>query len=87
MISASGCTPLLIQQPTKSSPFGSLRPEHKLTERFLTGLQEKHDVADAVFLVDSAPWLHAALYQHGFRFQTEAHGDRDSAEHIFKMVH
>ena len=34
-----------------------------LTKQFLTELREKHDVADSLFLVDSAPWLKAALFE------------------------
>ncbi len=57
-----------------------------LTELFLRELREKHDVTDAVFLVDSAPWLQAALHRHGLRFQTETHGNRNSVERVFREV-
>lgn len=39
-----------------------------LTERFLQELAEKHDVEDAVFLVDRAKHLTAALRRTGHRF-------------------
>lgn len=54
-----------------------------LTEMFLRELEEKHDVEDAVFLVDSAPWLKAALHQLGLRFRYEKHGNRNAIERLF----
>ena len=39
-----------------------------LTQQFLQELREKHDVSDAVFLVDYAKHLAAALRQAGLRF-------------------
>jgi len=39
-----------------------------LTERFLQELRAKHDVDDAVFFVDGANHLQAALQQRGLRF-------------------
>jgi len=57
-----------------------------LTKEFLTELQEKHDVADAVFLVDGAPWLQAALFEEHLRFQHVTHGNRNAVERIFKEV-
>ncbi|EMA41764.1 transposase [Halobiforma nitratireducens JCM 10879] len=49
-----------------------------LTQRFLRELREKHDIADAVFLVDQAHHLAAALQRAGLRFQTERHGNRNA---------
>ncbi len=54
-----------------------------LTSIFLGELREKHDIADAVFLVDSAPLLKAALHDLGLRFRYERHGSRNAAEHVF----
>ena len=45
-----------------------------LTERFLRELRKKHDVEDAVFLVDHAKHLAAALRRSGLRFQAVRHG-------------
>jgi transposase-like protein len=39
----------------------------------LSELRKKHLVDGAVFLVDETPWLQAALYHHGLRFQHETH--------------
>ncbi len=41
------------------------------TKIFLDELAEKHDVEDAEFLVDRAPWLHAALSNEDLRFDTK----------------
>ncbi|ELY75988.1 transposase [Natrinema pallidum DSM 3751] len=50
-----------------------------LTERFLQELTEKHDVEDAVFLVDGAQHLQTALRRHGLRFRYEKHGNRNAS--------
>lgn len=57
-----------------------------ITEMFLAELRDKHLVDDALFLVDSAPWLQAALDRHGLRFQYEHHGNRNSVERVFREV-
>jgi putative transposase len=57
-----------------------------LTERFLQELQQNPDVDDAVFLVDGANHLQAALQRTGLRFQTERHGTRNSAERVFREL-
>jgi len=57
-----------------------------ITEMFLAELRDKHLVDDALFLVDSAPWLQAALDRHGLRFQYERHGNRNSVERVFREV-
>lgn len=58
----------------------------ELTEMFLSVLREKHDVQDAVFLVDSALWLKAALHHLGHRFRYEKHGNRNAVECIIKEI-
>ena len=57
-----------------------------LTEIFLKELRQKHDVETAVFLVDGAKHLRAALQRAGLRFQTERHGNRNTVERIFREV-
>jgi putative transposase len=54
-----------------------------LTQKFLQEFRAKHDVSEAVFLVDHAHHLAAALNQAGFRFQTLRHGNRNAVERIF----
>ncbi|WP_084779320.1 IS6 family transposase [Natrinema sp. J7-2] len=57
-----------------------------LTERFLQELSEKHDLDDAVFLVDGAKHLQTALRRSGLRFRYEKHGNRNAAERIFQEI-
>jgi putative transposase len=57
-----------------------------LTEVFLRELREKHDVDDALFLVDDAPHLKSALHRAGLRFQLDRHGNRNSVERVFREV-
>ena len=57
-----------------------------LTQQFLQELREKHDVSDAVFLVDYAKHLATALRQAGLRFQTMCHGNRSAVERVFREV-
>ena len=55
-----------------------------LTQQFLQELQQKHDVSDAVFLVDYDKYLAAALRRAGLRFQTMRHGNRNAVERVFR---
>jgi len=57
-----------------------------ITEMFLAELKEKHLVDDALFLVDSAPWLQAALHRHGLDYRYEKYGNRNSAERVFREL-
>jgi len=57
-----------------------------LTHVFLRELSEKHDIDDAVFLIDDADHLQVVLSQLGLRFHVHRHGNRNSVEHIFRMV-
>ncbi len=57
-----------------------------LTEIFLRELREKHDVDDAVFLVDDADWLQTALQRHSLDFKYKRHGNRNSVERVFRAV-
>lgn len=57
-----------------------------LTQRFLRELREKHDVDDAVFLVDHAHHLATALQRIGLRFRPERHGNRNAIERVFREV-
>jgi transposase-like protein len=53
---------------------------------FLTELSEKHDVSDAVFLVDGSHSLQDVCHRHGFDFRYEKHGNRNAVEHIFREI-
>jgi putative transposase len=57
-----------------------------LTQKFLRELRTKHDVSEAVFLVDHAHHLSAALDRAGFRFQTVRHGNRNAVERVFREI-
>jgi len=57
-----------------------------LAHAFFTELREKHDVDDAVFLIDGAAPLKDACHRHGLDFRYEKHGNRNSVEHVFREV-
>jgi transposase-like protein len=57
-----------------------------LAELFFGELREKHDVDDAVVLVDDAPPLQEACRRHGLEFRYERHGNRNSIERVFREV-
>jgi len=57
-----------------------------LAEMFFGELREKHDVDDAVFLVDGATPLKEACRRHGLDFTYERHGNRNSVERVFREV-
>ncbi|WP_338738359.1 IS6 family transposase [Haloplanus salilacus] len=53
---------------------------------FFRELREKHDVDDAVFLVDGAKPLNDACRRHGLDFRYERHGNRNSVERVFREI-
>jgi transposase-like protein len=57
-----------------------------LAHSFLTELSEKHDVSDAVFLVDGSHSLQAACQRHGFDFRYEKHRNRNAVERVFREI-
>ena len=57
-----------------------------LTQKFLREFCEGYDVSEAVFLVDHAHHLSAALNRAGLRFQTVRHGNRNAVERIFREI-
>jgi transposase-like protein len=57
-----------------------------LAHSFLTELSEKHDVSDAVFLVDGSHSLQDACHRHGLDFRYEKRGNRNSVERVFREV-
>lgn len=46
----------------------------------------KHLIDDALFFVDSAPWLQAALYGRRLRFQHITRGNWNTVERMFKEL-
>ncbi|MCG1001887.1 MULTISPECIES: IS6 family transposase [Halobacterium] len=57
-----------------------------IARSFFADLREKHDVDNAVFLVDGAPTLKDACQRHGLRFQYEKHGNRNAVERVFREI-
>jgi transposase-like protein len=57
-----------------------------LAQQFLAALREKHDVDDAVFLIDGSLSLKDACSRHGLDLRVERHGDRNSVERVFREV-
>jgi len=57
-----------------------------LAEMFFGDLREKHDIDDAVFLLDDATPLKEACHRHGLDFRYERHGNRNIVERIFREV-
>ena len=57
-----------------------------IAHAFFTELQEKHNVDDAVFLIDGATPLNDACHRHGLDFRYEKHGNRNSVERIFREI-
>ena len=57
-----------------------------IAHAFFTELREKHDVDDAVFLIDGSLSLKDACQRHGLNFRYERHGNRNSVERVFREV-
>ena len=57
-----------------------------LAHSFLAEVSEKHDVDDAVFLVDGSHSLQDACQRHGFDFRYEKHGNRNAVERVFREI-
>ncbi|WP_430506587.1 IS6 family transposase [Haloparvum sp. PAK95] len=57
-----------------------------LTQQFLRELAEKHDVSDAVFLIDDARELESGLRNEGFEYRIEIDGLRNQIERVFREV-
>ncbi len=57
-----------------------------IASSFFAELREKHDVDDAVFLVDGDKALNYACQRHDLDFRYERHGNRNSVERVFREV-
>ncbi|MCU4744234.1 IS6 family transposase [Natronoglomus mannanivorans] len=57
-----------------------------IASSFIAELREKHDVDDAVFLVDGDKALNYACQRHDLDFRYERHGNRNSVERVFREV-
>ena len=81
---------LLAAVDPATNEFARVRPlptrSTGLTGIFLDELREKHDVDDALFLVDAADRLNAALHRLGYEYRHERHGRRNCVERIIQQV-
>jgi len=57
-----------------------------LAQTFLAEIDEKHDVSEAVFLIDGAQSLQAACHRGGYDFRYEKHGKRNTVERVFREI-
>ena len=57
-----------------------------LSQQFLRQLREKHDVENAEFLIDGSASLNDACSRLGLDYRAGRHGDRNSAECVFREV-
>ncbi len=73
----------------KINGYPYIKPEITRTNAFLRvfhELREKHDVDDAVFLIDGPHSLKDACNRYGLDFRDERSGNRDSVERVFNEV-
>ena len=57
-----------------------------LAQTFLAEIDEKHDVSEAVFLIDGSHSLQAACHRGGYDFRYEKHGNRNAVERVFREI-
>jgi transposase-like protein len=57
-----------------------------IAHAFVAELREKHDVDDAVFLIDGSHSLKDACRRHSLDFRYERHGNRNSVERVFREI-
>ena len=77
-----------VDPETNDSLHTKLEPTTKtvLAHSFLTELSEKHDISDAVFLIDGSHSLRDACQRHDFDFRYEKHRNRNAVERVFKGI-
>jgi transposase-like protein len=57
-----------------------------IADQFFAELRDKHNVDDAICLVDGAVPLQRACRKHDLDFRYERHGNRNSVERVFREV-
>ena len=57
-----------------------------IAHAFFAELREKHDVDDAVFLIDGSHSLKDACRRHSLDFRYERHGNRNSVGRVFREI-
>ncbi|GAB6862543.1 IS6-like element ISH29 family transposase [Haloplanus litoreus] len=77
-----------VDPETSELPYTTCEPTkmNVIAYSFFRELREKHDVDDAVLLVDGVTPLNDACRRHGLDFRYERHGNRNSVERIFREV-
>jgi len=74
-----------VDPKTNKLLYAKLEPTrtNALSHAFFAELREKHDVEEAVFLVDGAAPLKDACQRHGLDFRYEKYGDWNSVKRVF----
>jgi putative transposase len=57
-----------------------------IAHSFFRELRQKHDVDDAIFLVDGATPLKDACNRHALDFRYERHGNRNNVKRVFRGI-
>src|SRR6056297_2265840 len=57
-----------------------------IAQTFLAKIDEKHEISEAVFLVDGSHSLQAACHRAGYDFRYEKHGNRNAVERVFREI-
>ena len=57
-----------------------------LAQQFLATLREKHDVGNAVFLIDGSLSLRDSCSRPGLGLRVERHGDRNRVERVLREL-
>jgi len=57
-----------------------------IAQTFLAEIDEKHDVSEAVFLINGAHSLQAACHRAGYGSRYEKHGNRNAVERVFREI-
>ena len=81
-----GCTPpSLLTQRLLHTKLETTRT-NAMADHFFAELREKHDVDDAIFLIDGAVQLQKACRKHDRDFRYERHGNRNSVETAIREI-
>jgi len=77
-----------VDPETNRIPHSRLFPTYTvpIARAFLTELAEKHDIEDALFLVDDADDLIGGLRRENYSYRVEQHGFRNTVERVFREV-
>jgi putative transposase len=77
-----------VDPATNKIPHSRLFPTYTIViaEEFLAAVTEKHDVEDAVFLIDDADDLIGGLRREGLSYRIQRHGRRNKVERVFREV-